>query len=91
MIGPSGAIATADQLTTSGQNCQPESHRRMRISAFAFTTATLPSSPALTSFIGPTARRFPSVGFTSVWVKIDGAWKHANYQATPVVEGATPR
>jgi hypothetical protein len=33
---------------------------------------------------GPGDKPLPKQRFSSLWVKVDGSWKHANYQTTPV-------
>ena len=91
VIAPSGAMMQAAELSTMGANCRPRkpaTEEDVRVRIYNGDTAIVTGLQVL---YGPDDAPLPKRRFSSVWVKVDGGWKHANYQATLVNAAATAR
>ena len=79
IIPPNGALIAPGQLTTSGQNCvrrKPSTDEELRVRIYNGDTAIV---TGLRVMYRPDGTPSPKLRFSSVWVKRDGAWKHASY------------
>jgi hypothetical protein len=82
IVDPSGGLTTGDAMRQGDERCQkrkPSEQQDVRVRIYHENVAII---TGLQTMYAPDGRALPRRRFTSVWVKNNGEWRHASYQAT---------